>query len=365
MTLGYWLFLLMIIPVAWGVFAWVKFHTIKIQEVGGGILAALFVISAVLGLSTCSSQSDTETLSGKVETAVHIPEWEAEWVELVTYSSTDSNGNTTSYTVPETRRETHYPEWYVETTLGRYDIEPWFFEQISKKHGVVVEKGYRPDYDSGDKNDYISYVNDDPEFCDYPVTKRATWSNPLKNSKSLHSYKSVSDEEAKRLNIPPYPKNDTFGSSRIIGTDTINIWNWDKMNSVLGPDKHVNLILVKLSTMEQAKYLQAYWKNGKKNDIVICYGGEDNSLAKWCYVFGWSKSELVKQNIQTLFISKPVNDEILSDLKQIVRKDFQPHPWTMYKDTDFPIPTGWVVAAFLIMLVSQGVLYYAFSENDY
>lgn len=364
MTFGYWLFLLMIIPVAAGVFAWIKFHTIDIRESGVGIAAALVTISMVLGLSKCSNQRDTETHSGKVEKAVHIPKWEAEWIELVTHYSTDSKGNTTSYTVPETKRETHYPKWWVETTLGRYDIEPWFFDQISEKHGISVEKGYRPDYDSGDRNDYISYVNDDPEFCDYPVTKIKTWMNPLKNSKTLHNYQKISKEEAQKMGLPNYPDNATFSSSRIIGDTAIDIWNWDKMNSALGPQKHVNLILVKTDSIEKAKYIQAHWQNGKKNDLVICHGGTKNASADWCYVFGWSKSELVKQNIQTLFLTNPVNDDILKELKAIVRKDFQSHEWTMYKDTDFLIPTGWVIAAFIILTISQVGLYYFFHQEQ-
>ena len=364
MTIGYWLFLLMIIPVAAGIFAWIKFHTIDIRESGVGIAAALVTISLVLGMSKCSNQKDTETHSGKVEKAVHTPKWEAEWIELVTHYSTDSKGNTTSYTVPETRRETHYPKWWVETTLGRYDIEPWFFDQISKKHGITVERGYRPDYDSGDRNDYISYVNDDPEFVDYPLTETRTWRNPLKNNKTLHKYQNISEEQAKKMGLPNYPKNATFSSSRIIGDTAIDIWNWDKMNSAIGEQKRVNLILVKTDSIETAKYIQAYWQNGKKNDLVICHGGTKNAPADWCYVFGWSKSELVKQNIQTLFLTNPVNDGIHSELKAIVRKDFQSHEWTMYKDTDFPIPTGWVIAAFIIMLISQAVIYYQFHQED-
>ena len=364
MTFGYWLFLLMIIPVAAGIFAWIKFHTIDIRESGVGIVTALVTISTVLGLSKCSNQYDTETYSGKVEKAVHIPEWRAEWQEMETYTTTDSKGKSHTHTRMVTKRETHSPEWWVETTLGRTTIDPWFFDQISKKHGISVERGYRPDYDEGDRNDYISYVKDDPEFCDYPVTENRTWFNPLKNNKTLHSYQDISEEEAQKMGLPEYPKNATFSSSRIIGDGAINIWNWDKMNSALGHDKHVNLILVKIDSMEKAKYIQAYWKNGKKNDLVICHGGNKNASADWCYVFGWSKSELVKQNIQTLFLTNPVNDDILKELKVIVRKDFQPHEWVMYQDTDFLIPTGWVITAFIILIISQAAIYYYFHQEQ-
>jgi hypothetical protein len=355
----------MIIPVIAGVISWMKFSTISIKEAGVSVGTALVLIMFVLGVSECSVKSDTETLSGRVVTAVHIPRWEAEWEELETYTTTDSEGNTETHTRWVTRHETHYPKWWVETTIGDISISENFFKQISKKHGIVSKPGHRPDYDSGDRNDYFSYVKDDPEYCDYPVTLTNSWQNPLIGTENLYSYKDISEQEARKLRLFSYPENNTFCSSRLVGNTEMTIWDWDKMNAALGAEKHINLILVKLPNgIEQAKNLQAYWKNGKKNDIVICYGGEPTKPAEWCYVFGWSKSELVKQNLQTLLLDKPVNDDIIPDIKRIVRRDFRPHDWTMYRDTAFLIPTGWVITAFILMIAAQIGLYYQFHKID-
>lgn len=365
MTYGYWLFLLMIIPVIAGIIAWVKFKTIDFREAGVSVGSALLLLALALALSKCSDNFDTETHSGRVLEVVHIPEWEAEWTELEIYTTTDSEGNDEFHTRLVTRHETHWPKWYAETTLGKISISENFFNLVGKKHGIEKVTGYRPNYDSGDKYDYYSYVKDDPEYCDYPITQLRAWSNPLKFTKSLHSYKDISDEEASKLKLPPYPKNNMFNSSRLIGGNDIKIWNWDKMNTAIGERDHVNLILVRLDGgVEKAKNLQAYWKNGKKNDIVICYGGNRGQPAEWCYVFGWSKTELVKLNLQTLFIEKPVNDSIIPDIKKIIRKDFEPHDWTIYEDNDFLIPTGWVITAFILMLIIQGILYYNFHINN-
>jgi len=365
MTLGYWLFVLMIIPVVAGIICWVKFHTIDIRELGAGVLAALCVIGSVLSIGTCSIKRDTETLSGKVTSAVYIPEWHARWTELETYTVTDSKGKSHTKTRTVTKNR-HYPEeWHAETTLGRVGITKGFYNQIAEKHGFYKQLGDRLHYHSGDRYDYISDVKDDPMYCDYPMTQTRSWSNPLKNTKGLHNYREISEKEAQSLGLPNYPKNATFASSRIIGNVPINIWNWDKLNSYLGPVKHVNLILVKLSGgVEQAKQLQEYWQNGKKNDLVICFDGEENKSAQWCYVFGWSKSELVKMNIQSLFLEKPVNDFLLPDLRDIVVAHFEAHQWAKYEDTPVMIPTGWVIAAFILMLISQVALYYFFHENN-
>lgn len=355
----------MIIPVIAGIISWIRFSSISLKESCISVGAALLTIMLVLAISKITNRSDTETLSGRVVTAIHTPLWEAEWQELETYTTTDSKGNVETHTRWVTRHQTHYPDWWVETTLGDISISENFFNQISKKHGIVVVPGSRPNYDSGDINDYYSCVKDDPEYCDYPITMKVSWDNPLKGTESLYSYKDIPDSEAKKLKLFSYPENNTFCSSRLLGNTNITIWDWDKMNSALGAEKHVNLILVKLEGgIEQAKNLQAYWKNGKKNDLVICFGGEPNKSAEWCYVFGWSKTELVKQNLQTLFLDYPVNDDIIPHIKRIVRKDFQPHIWVMYKDTEFLIPTGWVIATFIIMLLIQVGLYQYFNKID-
>jgi hypothetical protein len=354
----------MIIPVIAGCVSWIKFHTINLKEAGISVGAAFLIIICTLAISECSNEWDTETLSGRVVQATHIPEWEAEWQELETYTTTDSKGNVQTHTRWVTKRETHYPEWYVETTIGKFHISENFFNMIGKRHGIKKIEGHRPDYDSGDRYDYHSYVKDDPEFCDYPVTTKNVWMNPLKNSKSLHSFKSISEEEGNKLKLPKYPENETFKSSRLIGEHDISIWNWDKMNSAIGEEKKVNLILVKIDSIEKAKQLQQYWKNGKKNDLVICYNGKNGEPAEWCYVFGWSESELVKLNLQTLFIDNPVNNDIIDDIKRIVRKDFKPHDWTIYKEEARAIPTGWVIAAFLLMIMSQAGLYYIFHREE-
>jgi hypothetical protein len=354
----------MIIPVIAGCVSWLKFYSINLKESGISVAAAFAIILITLGISKCSNGIDNETLSGRVETAVHIPEWEAEWVEVETDTTTDEKGNVQTHTRLVTKNQTHWPKWYVETTVGKFNITENSFHQICQRHGTVVVQGYRPDYDSGDRNDYHSYVKDDPEFCDYPVTAQQMWRNPIKDSKSLHSFKEIKDEDAAKMGLYEYPKNETFGSSRMIGNHAIDIWNWDKMNSAIGAEKKINLILVKIDSVDKAKYLQNYWKNGKKNDIVICYNGPSNKPAEWCYVFGWSKSELVKMNLQTLFLDHPVNHDILTKIKEIVRKDFQPHEWDMYKDEEFIIPTGWVIAAFILMMITQGGLYYYFHMTE-
>jgi hypothetical protein len=359
MTIGYWLFLLLIFPVIGAIVAHIKFDTIDWKESLCGVGAALLIISSTLALGTCSSQRDTETLSGQIVQVVYTPTWRAQWTELESYTTTDSKGNTSTHHRTVTKNRTYPPEWTAKTTLRDVDIHESFYQQVVAKYGERAVKGSRPNYDSGDRNDYVSDVKDDAFWPEYPMTQSRSWKNPLKNKKTLHNLQPLSEQELAQ--IPSYPKNETFQSNRIIGESKINIWNWDKLNSYLGPRSRVNMILVRLDSIEKAKLLQRGWENGKKNDLVICYDGE--SKADWCYVFGWSERELVKQNIQTLFLENTADDTILESLRNIVERDFSPHKWTQYEEYETPVPTGWVVAAFLVMIATQTFLYKFFHEN--
>lgn len=363
MTFGYWLFALMILPLIGGIVCWIKFHTIDLKELACGVGVSILTISGILSIGTCSVQHDTQTLSGRVTSAVYIPEWKARWTETETYTVTDSKGKSSTKTRTVTKNKTYPEEWYANTTLGKVSITKTFYQQISNKHGSFKELGDRYRYYSGDLYDYISNVRDDPAYCDYPMTSTRSWRNPLKGARGLHNLPEISEKSALSMGLPAYPDNDTFGSSRLVGNIPINIWNWDKLNSFVGPQKHVNLIAVNLpGGLEQAKQLQAYWQNGKKNDLVICYGGSSEK-PEWCYVFGWSKSELVKLNIQTIFLNNIVNDDIVKPIQEEVLKNFEPHDWATYKDSPLLIPSGLVIGAFIFTLLNQIGLYILFHKN--
>jgi len=358
---GYIIFLLMTIPVLVGLFFFIKSDRIIWWESLSSIAVALAVCSLTFAISQCSSTRDTETWSGQITRVEHTPEWDAEWEELETRYTTDSDGNSESYTVWVTKREHHEPEWTAITTIGELTLSQGYYSHIVKEHGERSERGYRPNYSKGDRNDYYSDVSDDPEFCNYPVTKVVNWRNPLKNAKGLHGFREMGEDEANKLNLFDYPLNGNFKSSRLLGNPDIDIWNWDKMNAAIGAAKQVNVILINCTGRNQefAKNQEIYWRGGKKNDLVLCYG------EGWSYVFGWSQSQLIKQNLMTILIDNPVDSAIIPLLKKEIRENFRPHEWEKYSDASVPVPVGATILAFIIVLLSQTACYVLFHKNEF
>jgi hypothetical protein len=364
MTVGLWILFLMIIPVLAGIIMFIKFHTIDWRETLCSLGVALSLITVTLILSKCKNNSDFRTVSGRVTSVTYTPPWRAEWTETESYTVTDSKGHSKTKT-RTVRKSRNYPAKYIaNTTIGNFTTEQVFYKTLCNIGGYTSKLGYRPNYDSGDRYDYITYVKDDPEFCDYPVSSTVYWKNPLKGEEGLHNFRKISDNEAKSKNLVSYPKANTFYPYKVLGTQDVDGWSWHKMNSALCENMRVNLILLKLpGGMDQAKLQQVYWSNGKANDIVICYDGKRSQPADWCYVFGWSDSHLVKTKLESLFLEKPINSDIIYDIKNIIRSDFKPHDFTKYENRFGSVPIGFVIAAFIIMLISQGSLYYIFHNN--
>ena len=363
MTRAHWTFLLILIPIIAGGIVWLRFKEIVLWEWASSVACALCTIFCIFAISKCSAGRDTEIVSGCVTSVHRIPEWHAEWTELQTYTTTDSKGNVRTHTRTVTRTR-HYPEeFYASTTIGQISISREFWGKVSSRYGVQKSLGYRPDHDWGDLFDYSSDVqNRNESLPEYPVHLSSSWINPLLGTDSIKLGQKITDDEAQKLKLPKYPQVDNpWVSNRIIGATDIPVWFWDSMNAGLGSRYKINLILVNMSnqTAADAVKLKDYWKNGKKNDLVLCYGSD------WSYVFGWSETELVKKSLETLLLESPVDKTLIPKISQIIQSEFKPYPWKKEEEISRPVGSGTVIGAFLFMIAVQIALFYAFRYNEY
>ena len=339
------------------------------------ITAALFNFFAIKGMT-----DDIETWSGQVASARYQPPWVESYEQAIYrtehYTTTevysDSKGRTHSRTVRRSRRvfshwehrtRNHGPEWHATDTLvGTYGIDEYRYNDIKEKLGAVNPApgdrscaGFEErnsHLQSGDPNDYI--VSNKNNHI-YPVTTQKTWENKVKASPSLFSFHKV--EAGPNLPVNEYPNNsDKFTSSRLIGTaNGINLYKWDQLNAELGPSKFVNLIAVgfKDQSMSIAYEQEAKWIGGKKNDLVICFGG-DVLKPSWVYVFGWTEKDIVKRNIETLVLSKGLTDVSLPELKQIIIKDYVIKDWSKFDYLTVEVPFSYYIWLIVIVLMSGG-----------
>ena len=355
----YLMYLIALVPVIAGAILWATNKKIVWFEWLIGCAVA-FAISGLTHLVVVHGMtSDDEIWSGTVVEVNHTPEWRAEWTETETY--TDSDGDTHTRTVTKSRN--YDPRWWVETNIGDFDIDESKYSELLRKFGEQRSRpGHRPDYDSGDRNDYF-LVNKNNWI--EPVTDMRSWTNRVKASPSVFSFPTVPSD----VNVYTYPLvEDRFVSDRLFGrANLINNLQFDRMCAALGPVKKVNVIIIGFpedSSSDIAQMQEAAWIGGKKNDLVICFGGGQGRKAGWAYVFGWTEEELVKRNLETIFLHNEINNDILQLVSREIIKNYTIKDWSKFDYLSIEPPTSAYIWLIVIMIISQTGLWIYFHMNE-
>jgi hypothetical protein len=290
----------------------------------------------------------------------------------------DKDGNTTYreevyYT---TEHDTHYEHWTVHRDFGAHTdevrIEESLYNEIYHKFGGKINRTaiqstshIGGSYDGGDRNIYITENN---TGYIYPVTTIQTCENRIKAAPSVFSFAEVPTN----INVYPWPKNpDWMRSDRLCGTASIliNTYKWDCLNTRLGSLKRVNLIMVGFppgNPSDMGQWQQAKWIGGKKNDLVLCFGGATHGKnAEWAYVFGWTEKELVKRNLESILIGNPMNDNILPLIAEEVNKNYVIKDWHKFDYITIEPPAWSYWLYFMLMVLIQGGLFWYFHVNEY
>lgn len=363
-------------PVIVGGIFWIKRQEVNWIEwlVGSAIafaMAGIFHWAAIKGMT-----DDIETWSGRVVQVEHHPTWVERWIEhhSETYAcGTDSKGNTEycTRTWTTTEYDTHSEHWIAVVDFGSIQ-EVW---EISYESYRVVRAEFGNHYFVGEKQSYHhggtfvrgdqnTYCTDNKTGVLRPVTMLRHFENRIKAAPSVFSFSQVP------TNVPVFnwPKNENpWASQRVLGTAgrAISLVKWDGLNSELGPLKKVNLIIVGFDSSDAklGQWQQSKWVGGKKNDVVITYGG-DFHKPDWCFVFGWTESELVKQNIQSEIIEHGISTNIYVFIKDEVIKNYKIKDWSKFDYITIEPKGSYYFWYILAVVVVQSGLWIFFNKND-
>lgn len=359
------MYLIALIPVLIGAALWIFNKKIVWFEWLIGCAVAFLVAGIVHFVTVRGMTGDTEIWSGQVQTVEHTPYWHATWTELETYTTTDSKGNIQTHTRLVTKTRSYPPTWSVDTNIGTFSISEDKYNELHRRFGEQQSRrGHRPDMDRGDPLDY--YLVNRNNWVE-PVSDMRSWENRVKAAPSVFSFPEVPDG----INVHPYPEtSNLFRSNRLIGrANAINLLEFDRMCARLGPAKKVNIIMVGFPSDADssiAHWQESAWIGGKKNDLVLCYGGGEGTNAAWSYVFGWTEEELVKRNLETILIENPVDTSILPLIEREVRTNYRIKDWDKFDYLSVEPPTKAYVWLVIVMFITQTGLwiYFHFNEAD-
>jgi len=302
--------------------------------------------------------ADMETWSGEIVKAVYHPRWVEEYQQMHTRTvGSGKNQRTEIYYTTEHR--THHRKWIAHIDYGKKkdqkNITESFYNDIKIKWGgdkcQKVVKGNRLGFYSGDRNDYVltrmtDYI--------YPAVTTYTFENRVKAAPSVFSYSKV-PEDAK---VYKYPTHSNWRqSSRLLGIagGPIPILDWDRMNSRLGPVKKVNVIMIGFGVEDAgtAHMQEAKWIGGKKNDLVLCYGGT-NDKVDWSYVFGWTEQEIVKRNLETILLKNPINVKLIDKIETEIIQNYKIKEWENFNYISVEPPMWTYFMLIGILVATQG-----------
>ena len=148
---------------------------------------------------------------------------------------------------------------------------------------------------------------------------------------------------------------------------TVDILEFDRMNSRLGPHKQVNVILIGFGSRDSsfAEWQRAKWIGGKKNDLVLCYGGSKDGHPAWAKVFGWSDSEICKRNLETILLQNKIDTKVLPLLEKEITSGYQIKDWSSFDYLSVEPPT-WSYWVFAIVLIVFQLGFYLWAYcNEY
>lgn len=320
--------------------------------------AGIFHACVMMGMT-----SDTETWSGHIINATFHPQW-VERVETVV-TDYDSEGKANGSHI-EVSYNTHHEYWSCECTVNsEVKISKELHEDINRLFGNKIEtkRVYKSGFYSGDHNIYISH---NTTGYVYPTTTWKIFENRVKAAATVYQFQKV----PKNAPVFEYPKNRDFvNSDRLLGTasETINLRSFDQLNTHLGPTKKVNLIVIGFgpnSASSCGQLQEAKWIGGKKNDLVICYGGGTKFKPSWCYVFGWTEKSEVKANLETLIISNNITTALLPEISNIVNKYYEIKNWHKFDYIKITPPLWSYFLYILLMIVIQTIFWIFVHKND-
>jgi|SRR5579863_8002789 len=351
-----WSFFLIVLAVssviAAGAFVFLK--GINWKEFGCIFLVNLVIAGSSAGIVSCSSKHDTEIWNGRVTNKYsHHVSCEHDYPCNPYPCNCDSKGRCS--TCWHTCYDHAYDvNWTVNDSVG----QSWNISRIDRQ-GLSEPPRYTAvvigEPTSGE-NSYDNYIKASPG--------------------SLFRHQGLMEKYATTLPNEPMNIYDYYRLDRLVlvgaSVDDPRAWNWDLMNinADLGHKKQANIKLVIVKNQPQDWYyaLEEKWIGGKKNDVTLVVGVDNDMKPQWATVMAWTTNELFKVKLRddVMNDSTLTRDAVMADLRTNVDQYFQRKPMAdfQYLEAEMtPSTTAWVITLIIALLVSIGLTVF-FELND-
>jgi hypothetical protein len=256
----------------------------------------------------------------------------------------------------------HHPaQWYMEDDMGgTYAITSQYFENLCTLWNMRQFKDMQRHYHTIDGDRYVTLYDKIFNHTE-PIVTKHLYENRVKCSKSVFNFETVTTNQItqyKLFNYPPYnglnDYNPVLGISNPEASRLLQIYN-----GLNGSTKqlHMLLLVFKNQPIQAAIYQQSLWKNGNKNEFVVCVGVDSNQIT-WTKCFSWTDAEILK-----VTTAREIGEMKTFDCKQIVEymgkkvaPNFQRKHFSDFKYiTVQPTPIAIIITYVITLLVTIGL----------
>jgi len=185
-------------------------------------------------------------------------------------------------------------------------------------------------------------------------------------------------EKYKRF-LPDYPVQtyDYYRADRLVLINGARVpdareWNnrLSEINGHLGSRKQANMIVVLVKNLPQdyVYALEEKWILGKKNDVILVTGVDNDNVPKWAYVMAWTHQELIKVTLRDQIMDLPTleREKVLEIFETEVRSKFVRQPMADFEylaATAVPTPMQYSLSILIGLIIAAFLAFYL-NENN-
>lgn len=253
------------------------------------------------------------------------------------------------------------PKWIAYDNLGRsYNITQQKFNELCKiwnnVQKIEMNRSIVKHWNCGVDGEKYQTVYDNVFEHTQSITDKHTYENRIKCSRSVFNFAEVDTATKREMGLYDYVNNfDIFNYNPIYGTsDIVSEKRLAWWNAKLGAFKkvHMLILLFKNKPQEAGMYQEQYWKNGNKNEFILCIGINDSNNIQWTKTISWTEVDILKTHVEQSVLGMKFNlPEIVDTLALNVQRKFIKKSFDDFKYITVEPTEGAIIWTFIIVIV--------------
>lgn len=277
------------------------------------------------------------------------------------------------------------PRWtLVKSRGGSFSITRKKYDELTarwkaKPSFVELNRTIRHHFSCGEDGDkYVIEWNRQPITAE-PTSETHSYENRIQATHTAFDFPEISVKDDSLYNLFEYPEVDGYNVSTLLGTEKL-VWMFPAerdslqrlvkyLNGDMGPRKQLRIWILTFVDKPSvaAKFQEAKWKGGNKNEMVICMGvNSKNRNIEWVSPFSWTPNRTLlvdlREDLMTTkkFSCKKIYGVLQTNLESFERKHFREFS---YIEVDPPI---WAIIVIFIItiLATVGTCYWAVVNDN-